>query len=308
MRNEEKNTSLKSKYPLIRIVKGDLADSELLQVEAANSDIVIHCASIEDLGSSQAIAQGLKNRTRSGPAFWIATSGTDNLAWKTIQNNSYGEQTPDIYDDEENLGKVLDLPDSAPHNDVERAQRAAISDRVKLAIVSPPCIYGTGRGPGNKRSVQLPDLAKFTLQNGAAFQINNGRNRWQNVHIQDLSDLFVLLIDEALKGGGIATWGREGYYFAENGTHLWGDISKAVAKTAAEQGYIASPNVITWTAEEADAKLEFANLFYGTDTVCRALKARRVLGWHPHRHDIETEIKYTLEKEAEAIGKAPAHV
>jgi hypothetical protein len=40
----------------------------------------------------------------------------------------------------------------------------------------------------------------------------------EDVHIDDLSDAFILLAEEALKSnGGNAQWGDEGYYFAEAG-------------------------------------------------------------------------------------------
>lgn len=39
-----------------------------------------------------------------------------------------------------------------------------------------------------------------------------------DVHVNDLSDAFILLVEEALKpNGGRAQWGEEGYYFAEAG-------------------------------------------------------------------------------------------
>jgi hypothetical protein len=39
-----------------------------------------------------------------------------------------------------------------------------------------------------------------------------------DVHIDDLSDAFILLAEESLKpNGGNAQWGGEGYYFAEAG-------------------------------------------------------------------------------------------
>jgi hypothetical protein len=39
-----------------------------------------------------------------------------------------------------------------------------------------------------------------------------------DVHIDDLSDAFILLVEEAVKPkGGNAQWGDDGYYFAEAG-------------------------------------------------------------------------------------------
>jgi hypothetical protein len=42
-----------------------------------------------------------------------------------------------------------------------------------------------------------------------------------DVHVDDLSDAFILLAEEALKpNGGSAQWGDEGYYFAEAGEYV----------------------------------------------------------------------------------------
>jgi hypothetical protein len=40
----------------------------------------------------------------------------------------------------------------------------------------------------------------------------------QDIHIDDIAEAFILLAEEALKPhGGSASWGAEGYYFAEAG-------------------------------------------------------------------------------------------
>jgi nucleoside-diphosphate-sugar epimerase len=91
---------------------------------------------------------------------------------------------------------------------------------IRVAIVCPQTIYGLGRGPGNKRSQQLYDLARIILSNGKGVRVGKGENRQTHVHIHDLSDIFVALVEEAAAGGGKATWGREGYYFASRNDHV----------------------------------------------------------------------------------------
>lgn len=283
---------------------GSLDDLDLLETEAAGCDIFVHCASAEDLPSTQAIARGLAQRRRRGSAYWIAVSGIDTLAWRTVERDSFGEQEPDILDDDEDLEHVQRIPDHAPHRDVEKAQLAAASDDVKIAIVSPSCIYGVGRGPGNKRSIQLPDLANFTLRNGHAFQINRGLNRWSNVHIHDLSDLFVRLVRAALDGGGNASWGEQGYYFAENGVHVWKDLAHLVAGEAVEQGHVGAAEVVKLSPGEARRQPNgSAALFYGTDAVCCASRARRELQWKPNMDSIESEVKSAVMEEAQRLRK-----
>jgi hypothetical protein len=297
VRNAERGQLLLLAYPAVELAYGDLSDSSLLESLAAGSDIVLHCANIEDVGPTQALARGLQRRNRPGSAFWICTSGTDNLTWETIVHKTYGQSQERIYDDLEGISGVLALPEHAPHRDVEAAQQAAASDQIKLAIVCAPCIYGSGRGYGNRRSIQLPGLARYTIEKGRAFRVGAGQNYWPNVHIHDLSDIFLRLITQALAGGGSATWGVEGYYFAENGEHAWGEIAYIVAQEAQAQGFTASAELVSWSAEEADREIEYGSLFYGTDSRCRSLRARRVLGWVPRMHTIEQEIPVTVTAE-----------
>ncbi|KAJ5601194.1 hypothetical protein N7510_010728 [Penicillium lagena] len=230
VRKSKHSELLRSTYPSLKLVYGDFDDLSLLEFLASSVDIVIHCANIEDVAPTKALARGLARRDRTGPAFWICTSGTDILAWETIRHGSYGEPREMVYNDMDDIFSVLALPDDAPHRDVEAAQQGATSFRVKTAIVCAPCIYGQGRGCGNQRSIQLPNLARFIIETGNAFMVGRGQNRWPNVHVHDLSNLFVRLTKEALAGGGIATWGLDGYYFAENGEHVWGRLPRKLQK------------------------------------------------------------------------------
>jgi nucleoside-diphosphate-sugar epimerase len=92
--------------------------------------------------------------------------------------------------------------------------------KIRTAIVCLPTIYGKGDGPVRVRSVQLPYLANTALRRGASLTVNKGENEWRNVHIADLAEAYVLLVGEALKGGGRADWNETGYYFVENGGHV----------------------------------------------------------------------------------------
>lgn len=80
----------------------------------------------------------------------------------------------------------------------------------------------------NRTSMQLPLLTKTTLKRGKAEVIGPGEATWDNIHIADLADAYIILFDQLLavcgpnakpdaKASPYLTTGREGYYFAENG-------------------------------------------------------------------------------------------
>jgi nucleoside-diphosphate-sugar epimerase len=83
--------------------------------------------------------------------------------------------------------------------------------------VFPPIIYGRGRGIIKQRSIQIPELARVTIETGRAIQVGKAESTWSNVHISDVSDLFVKLVEKAVqKETGENLWNQEGLYFPGN--------------------------------------------------------------------------------------------
>ena len=98
------------------------------------------------------------------------------------------------------------------------AAASAQTPQLNTALVMPPLIYGEGQGPCNRRSSQVPDLARVTLQRRRGLRVGRGQSRWGNVHIRDLGALFVLLIEKAIEGGGgQEIWNLNGLYLASPG-------------------------------------------------------------------------------------------
>lgn len=81
----------------------------------------------------------------------------------------------------------------------------------------------------NTRSIQVYDMAKFTLKNGFAPIIGKGLTEWDFIHVHDLSDLIVGLVESAQDPKLINDpefFGAHGYYFCEAGAFKWGDVAK----------------------------------------------------------------------------------
>jgi len=53
-------------------------------------------------------------------------------------------------------------------------------------------------------------MANGMIERGHGFQVGEGKNIWTMVHVHDLSDLYLRLVEEAARGGGEATWGDKG--------------------------------------------------------------------------------------------------
>jgi hypothetical protein len=309
VRNSDKGAKVAAQYASVRLVYGNLDSTDLLKEEASKADIVLHCADCDHLGAAEALVAGLR---RSGKqTYLIHTSGTGILSFQDFEEGTYGIKREKVYDDWEGISDVTSIPDTAVHRNVDKAVLAAgdvSGGSIRTAIVCPPCIYGPGRGPDNKRSVQVYDYAKATLQRHKGFIVNEGLNYWTEVDVQDLSDVFLALVTAALTPeGGKATWNKEGYYFAESGAFTWGDIGRNIAKIAHDHQLINSADVDTIDKEEADKLRGSGSYLWGTNSRCKAVRARKLFGWTPKGRSMMDSLPDIVEDEAKLLGMVKGH-
>jgi nucleoside-diphosphate-sugar epimerase len=114
-----------------------------------------------------------------------------------------------VWNDITGIKELYDLPESAQHHVIDQNVMDASNDKLKTAIICPPDIYGQNTGIGNRATFLVPEYIKVLLQKKEAFYLGAGENIRAVTHINDVVDLFILLIGEAIKGGGKAQWGRE---------------------------------------------------------------------------------------------------
>ncbi|KAI9793670.1 MAG: hypothetical protein M1816_007565 [Peltula sp. TS41687] len=312
VRDSDKGALIASHYSKIRLVYGTLDDSDLLEAEAKEADIVLHWASSDHEEAARALTKGLAAHPPASPGYLIHTSGTGILCHADVERGAYGEASSKVYDDWEHVSELTSgMPDNAWHRSVDKIvldAGAAHPDRVKTAIVSPPAIYGPGRGRGNKRSVQLYELASAILRRGKGFKVGKGKTMWNGVHVRDLSDVYVALVEHAVRGPlGKASWGADGYYFAETNEFSWGDVARRVTNAAYNQGLIGSDDVVSVSAEEANAILTGGAAMWGANSRCKAVRARKLLLWKPKGRDIVSEIADAVRREAKRLEILPGH-
>lgn len=259
--------------------------------------------------SARAIIKGLSTRESETPGYLIHTSGTGILMYTDLDQQIYGEEATKIHDDWDNVQEMITgIPDHAPHRNVDKiVQSVRDGHTVKSAIVCPPCIYGPGRGPGNQTSVQVPVLAIGTLQQGHGIQVGAGKTFWTQIHVQDLSNLYLKLVEAASNGGGSATWNDEGYYFCEAGDLVWGDVARQVAKSAHKQGFINDDQVKEYAPDEVKKIHPFGAALWGCNSRCRAVRAGKLLGWKASSPSLKEEIDATVLAEAKKLELVVGH-
>ncbi|KAI1256436.1 hypothetical protein MGN70_001560 [Eutypa lata] len=313
IRSRETAERISDTFPKVRTVVGDLDDAELVEREASEANVVLRngadlnieedLAANKHMKSVESIYRGLKKKQSSDPVYWIQISGASGLAAPELASSSFvpGSASSDIYDDLSGIDDIRALVRAYPSRAVDNyiLDVAARNPSIKTALVWPPVIYGTGEGPGNQRSIQVPTLARVAVERGHPVKVGEGLNRWNNIHVGDLGRLIGSLADAALGGDQRQElWGYNGIYLSAAGEMSFADLSEKIGRAAREQKLISSEEVEALDPSSADTVLPFAKVFYGTNARGKARRATELLGWKPHEEVLDAEIPKAVAEEA----------
>lgn len=132
-------------------------------------------------------------------------------------NGRFGEGSDRVYGDVDDANEVRDIVKQYATTRVVDDYLLNKVTGTKTALVFPPIIYGQGRGPVKQRSVQIPDMARVAAETRQTVQVGKGESTWSNVHVADVTDVFVKLIEKAIEGAEGDLWNQNGLYFVGNG-------------------------------------------------------------------------------------------
>ncbi|RYP44542.1 hypothetical protein DL768_008991 [Monosporascus sp. mg162] len=277
IRNNETAGRISDAFPKVRTVVGDLDDAELVEREASQASVVL--------------------------PYWIQISGASGLAAPELASPSFapGSASSVVYDDLTGIEDIRALVRAYLSRAVNNylLDVAAQTPSIKTALVWPPVIYGAGEGPVNQRSIQVPTLARATLERGHPVKVAEGLNRWGNIHVRDLGRLICSLVYKALRGDQRQElWGENGIYLAVAGEMSFAELSERISRAALEQKLINSEQIEALEPSSADTVLPYATVFYGTNARGKARRASELLGWNPHEEPLETDVPIAVAEEA----------
>jgi len=240
----------------IESVVGNLDDPIIVTDAALKADAVIHAASADHPGSVVTLIAALE---RSGKTL-ISTTGSG-----IVVDAAAGEYAGSVFYTEDDYFEPV--PFRRPRVAMNRLVReAAIDKGIRTVVICPTMIYGKGRGLQTE-SDQLPKLIALSKQVGAGVYFGKGLNRYSNVHIDDLVDLYLLALEKAPGGS---------FFFAENGDASFKEIAEMISRSLGFGGKTVSLSVDDLLKQYGDAGR------YGitSNSLVRAVNARR-LGWAP---------------------------
>lgn len=247
-------------------VLGTLDDEALLRYEATQADGVINAASSDHRGAVEALVAGLRD---SGKPL-LHTSGSsvigDDVGGNILSSRIFDEETP----------LVVEASKQARHA-IDQMVLKAAAQGIRSLVLCNSMIYGVGGGL-HADSVQIPPLVRQARQSGVVRVVGSGINRWSNVHIADVVELYARALAQAPAGA---------FYFVENGEASYAEIGAAIA------GRLGLGPVQSWSVDEAAPTWGEgpSRYSFGSNSRVRARRARTELAWQPRHTSVTAWIE-----------------
>ena len=176
-----------------------------------------------------------------------------------------GLLNPKIWSDKTSLPEIRSLPPTALHRNTETILHDTIAkhgDKINIAIMCPPDIYGKGKGLVKTHSALIPFFihAAKGIKSGKPFYYNEGANTRSWVHIEDLMRLYLHVVEAAVSSSSSTStstssgdfFNENGYYFASTQEHSQIDVAKAVGGILHKHGVIKDAEPVQIGLEELD--------------------------------------------------------
>ncbi|RAG85101.1 hypothetical protein DN069_13305 [Streptacidiphilus pinicola] len=240
---------------------GDLTDPGSLTASVTpDIDALVHLASpTGDAATDAAAVDALTAPLRGTGRAFVYTSGVWVLG-------ATGAATAD------ETAATDPIPIVANRPDIERRVLATGADGVRASVVRPGIVHGRGGG--------IPALlVELARKHGAPRIVGDEGVRWPAVHVDDLADLFVKVVGQALAG---TVW----HGVSEPAV----PVRELAAAAGQAAGVQAEPEV--WPLAEAAAELgaSFAEAL-ALDQSVSGDAAREQLGWRPQAPDAVTDLR-----------------
>ncbi|MEO6913009.1 MAG: NAD-dependent epimerase/dehydratase family protein [Candidatus Baltobacteraceae bacterium] len=254
-------------------ILADITDPLSITAAAQRSDAAIYVVQYTEPDGAQverAALQALVDAFEGSGKVLLYTSG----AWL------YGDSGERLVDEQSPLNPT---PLVAHRPGLERIVLDGAARNIRSMVVRPGDVYGDGGG--------LPAMwVKSAKDEGAARFVGDGNNHWPVVHVDDLAQLYVLMMTRGAAGD---------VYNASDDT----SFTVREMATSASHGAGKGSAVLSWPLDEARTAMgAFADAL-ALDIHMSSKKARDAFGWQPRTSTILDDLRFgSYTKEDTATG------
>ncbi|KAJ5954527.1 hypothetical protein N7501_008806 [Penicillium viridicatum] len=311
VRNEEQASAIHDAYPGIPLstVIGTLDTPGVLISEAAKASITLQLANGDhNVGTDTLLSAIASSTTPESARYYIHLSGAATVLDLALAPGSPPSRS---WDDTSDLSAILDLPATQIHAAMEQRivsfGATHAQNGLRTAIISPPAVVGVGSGPIKKGAAYHINMM---MQRKKAFVVGQGLNRFDMVHVKDVADAIVSLVEAANaeletryagnpSSSSNAHWNDKGYYFL---TSDWVTPDKTTyVKTAQSLMRMRSipldDGVDHLTPDEATSLHPFGTIIFGGSLKIQGKRIRERLGWKASSIRWEDALEEEIENE-----------
>lgn len=243
-------------------VHGSMDALDVIELAIREHDATIHLASPMPPTGFEAELKMLDVLARVAPndhAF-VYTSGS----WV------YGDRGDAVVDEEAPVNPI-DLVKWRPAH--EQRALAAQAHGVRVVVIRPTVVYGGGGG--------IVGRLLASAKPGPVKVVGNGNNRWSTVRVDALAELYAAAVEQPA---------AHGIYNASAAAPVpYVEIARAASRAGGGDGAIEH-----LTFENAQAVMGPFAQALTLDLQVSSEKARRELGWNPHRPTVLEELANTV--------------
>ncbi|ORY80203.1 NAD(P)-binding protein [Leucosporidium creatinivorum] len=289
VRSEKDDEAVSKAFGDARIVHGSFSDLDLIKEEASKADFVLNGADADDLNVVKAILAGLKDRyaqDHGRKPIYLHTSGTSVIAQG--KDGSFVKEAEKIFNDAHEED-IKGIPKEALHREIDLTIFAANDEGyVDAFIIAPSNIYAKGSGPVRTRSAQIPELIRVAAKRRKPTVPGPGTAIWNQVHVADLEELYVLVAKLALSGKDKnGAFGR--FYFGAGEENSWGTVVEHLAPILLAKGLVDTKEIDHVTFEEEPGT---SGYWRSIGTNSRSTSGRgKALGWSPREKGLVKELE-----------------
>lgn len=243
------------------VIHGSLDSLDVIELAAREHNATVHMASaVPDGVAREAKMLDVLLRVAPNDHTIVYTSG----AWV------YGNRGDAVVDEEAPLQPIEIVAWRPAH---EARVLAARERGVRAVVIRPTVVYGDGGG--------IVGMLVAGANPGPLRVVGNGTNRWSTVRVDALAELYAAALEQPAANG---------IYNAAAGAPVpYVEIARAASRAGGGNGTIEH-----LTYENARAAMGGFAEALAMDLQVSGEKARRELGWNPHRPTVLEELANTV--------------
>lgn len=251
----------------VAMLSGDLTELGRFREAIGAHDVIIHTA-LCSIGAAERDREAVDVllAARAPESHFIYTSGV----WLLARHDGPV--------DEDSLPDPL--PIVAWRVEHERVVLEAATPSAPTAVIRPGCVYGG-------RQSLLRDWFSSALRNDPIRVIGEGKNRWATIHVEDLAELYLHVVEK--RAGGI-------FHATDDNEDSISQMAGELARTSGGRS-----RIVVMREAEARAMMGPVTDAYLANQRVSSRRSRELLGWQPVRPSFSATVEEQLREWQEEL-------